>query len=817
MFIPKVPVWPLWLQNLNKSFDEITDPILDWAVTTAKIDWFDWSIITLTTTWNSQTLADPTDLVAKKEFTIINNDTSTDSILINNIVLQIGKTIIFNWDWSVWTARNVNAKETSFDSSWVWLTKNNVQEQLEELAFSVINTAVDVSPLIAYKSYYVDSSVGIRTLTLPNVTAENDWQIFSIFKTTNVNDVIITTVWGTQLIGGTVTQILNVTKSGVTLQANFTLGTYEFKQDSRAKTPTSSITFYALTEASWILTYNSMATNTSDARYSQTPTDFATPSITGTDQVLANFLNDAWDINWIVNETNVETTWSIRKISWSWNANFFIEYYHRTSWWVETFLGKTSLTPTVTNASYEEFSVSWIITTKNFLVTDRFLNRIVWSKIGWGSDPVYEIQLEGLTPMRTILPVPSWSISHDSLAGVAQAWPWILNWHISNLAQDIDWVKTFLQDLIIEWDLIVNWTTTTINTETLQVEDKNIEMGNVAIPTDITADWWGITLLGATNKTIIWDNANDNWSFNQSVNIETWLEYKINNVNVLNAITLWSSVVNSSLTSVWILWAGSISSWFWNINIWASILTAWNTIIQNLDITKNGWAWIDMQQTNTNGSWTIFRMRAKLTADTNFSVVDIFAVREADGSSALTFSTGTWWSAVEGMRLTSAWNVWIGTSDPTPTFKWLHIKGTQVAIRLESTVNTWDSQIEYVDNTGVIRFLHWFEDVSQEFKFAAWTSLLSWFWMAIKTTGEVTFTNDNPWIIAFQIEADTAQTLDILQVRKSWGSNLFIIKASWVININNAPTFADDTAAWVWLLVTWDIYKNASGNLNIKL
>lgn len=89
-------------------------------------------------------------------------------------------------------------------------------------------------------------------------------------------------------------------------------------------------------------------------------------------------------------------------------------------------------------------------------------------------------------------------------------------------------------DLVVK-DLTVQGTTTTINSTTLTVDDKNIELGSVAVPSDTTADGGGITLKGATDKTILWDNANDNWSFNQAVNVESGLTYKINNTVVLSA------------------------------------------------------------------------------------------------------------------------------------------------------------------------------------------------------------------------------------------------------------------------------------------
>jgi hypothetical protein len=79
---------------------------------------------------------------------------------------------------------------------------------------------------------------------------------------------------------------------------------------------------------------------------------------------------------------------------------------------------------------------------------------------------------------------------------------------------------TGLNDVTIAGDLTVNGTTTTINSTTLQVDDKNIELGTVSTPSDTTADGGGITLKGgASDKTITWVNSTDSWDFNQSVKV----------------------------------------------------------------------------------------------------------------------------------------------------------------------------------------------------------------------------------------------------------------------------------------------------------
>ena len=124
---------------------------------------------------------------------------------------------------------------------------------------------------------------------------------------------------------------------------------------------------------------------------------------------------------------------------------------------------------------------------------------------------------------------------------------------------DVTNAATFDNNVTIQGDLTVNGTTTTIDTTTLVVEDKNIEMGAVTTPTDVTADGGGITLKGATDKTINWINSTDAWTFSEHVNIANGKEYRINGISVLTSTTLGANVTGSSLTSV-----GTITTGVWN-------------------------------------------------------------------------------------------------------------------------------------------------------------------------------------------------------------------------------------------------------------
>jgi hypothetical protein len=113
--------------------------------------------------------------------------------------------------------------------------------------------------------------------------------------------------------------------------------------------------------------------------------------------------------------------------------------------------------------------------------------------------------------------------------------------------------------LVLSGDLTVNGTTTTINSTEITIDDKNLTLGSVASPTDAGADGGGITLKGATDKTLNWVDATDAWTSSEHVNLASGKELKIDGTSVLSSSTLGSGVTGSSLTSV-----GTITSGTWN-------------------------------------------------------------------------------------------------------------------------------------------------------------------------------------------------------------------------------------------------------------
>jgi len=125
--------------------------------------------------------------------------------------------------------------------------------------------------------------------------------------------------------------------------------------------------------------------------------------------------------------------------------------------------------------------------------------------------------------------------------------------------------------LTVSGNFVVNGTTTTINSTTISVDDKNIVLGDTIspAPSDTTADDGGITLRGTTDKTLVWKqttaggNVGSAWNSNQDFNLTSASgAYWVNGSQVLSRTSLGSSVTSSSLTSV-----GTITSGTWNSGI----------------------------------------------------------------------------------------------------------------------------------------------------------------------------------------------------------------------------------------------------------
>ena len=114
--------------------------------------------------------------------------------------------------------------------------------------------------------------------------------------------------------------------------------------------------------------------------------------------------------------------------------------------------------------------------------------------------------------------------------------------------------------LVLSGDLTVNGTTTTINSTEITIDDKNLTLGSVATPTDAGADGGGITLKGATDKTINWVDATDAWTFSEHVNLASGKSYYLNGTLLKDAAeTLTNKTIDAASNTITVRIANDVS------------------------------------------------------------------------------------------------------------------------------------------------------------------------------------------------------------------------------------------------------------------
>ena len=100
--------------------------------------------------------------------------------------------------------------------------------------------------------------------------------------------------------------------------------------------------------------------------------------------------------------------------------------------------------------------------------------------------------------------------------------------------------------VVIKGDLQIDGTTTTVNSTTVTVDDKNIVLGSGAA-NDAAADGGGITLeSGEGDKTFNWVDSTDSWTSSENIDLATGKAYKISGTEVLRSDQLTVANVNSS-------------------------------------------------------------------------------------------------------------------------------------------------------------------------------------------------------------------------------------------------------------------------------
>jgi hypothetical protein len=92
--------------------------------------------------------------------------------------------------------------------------------------------------------------------------------------------------------------------------------------------------------------------------------------------------------------------------------------------------------------------------------------------------------------------------------------------------------------LVLSGGLTVNGTTTTLNSTTLDISDKNIVLGNVTTPSEATADGGGITLRSVSDRLFTYVASTTSWTSSENIDLVAGKVIKFAGTTVLSATVL---------------------------------------------------------------------------------------------------------------------------------------------------------------------------------------------------------------------------------------------------------------------------------------
>ena len=179
----------------------------------------------------------------------------------------------------------------------------------------------------------------------------------------------------------------------------------------------STLILYATNVPSGINGYFKLVTTIGNPDYNTVPVNIPTGDITTTNQFIAGLITIPNLINGNPGVFNITTVGNIRKAvgSGSGQATFFYRIYKRNSLGIESLVCTSDPTLPVNNGTYAEFQATGLFNDGIFEPTDTIVVKYYANRISGGSDPAYEFQFGGDTPVRTLVPIPTSAIPNISL------------------------------------------------------------------------------------------------------------------------------------------------------------------------------------------------------------------------------------------------------------------------------------------------------------------------------------------------------------------------------------------------------------------
>jgi hypothetical protein len=154
--------------------------------------------------------------------------------------------------------------------------------------------------------------------------------------------------------------------------------------------------------------------------------------------------------------------------------------------------------------------------------------------------------------------------------------------------------QTEPSNVIIEGNLTINGTTTTVNSTELSVDDINITLADTESPSDVYANGGGLTIKGDTDKLFTWNSTKaaspyfmgtSGFNSSENINVASGSSYYIGGVELFTSATALASTITSApgLSSLGTLSNLQVN----NVNIQNNRVRVTNTN-GNLELSANG-------------------------------------------------------------------------------------------------------------------------------------------------------------------------------------------------------------------------------------
>jgi len=175
----------------------------------------------------------------------------------------------------------------------------------------------------------------------------------------------------------------------------------------------SNLIFYATTAVADVSGYFKLVDNVEDVDYDEPAVDVSTGAITTTAQLISSLVSAPGLLTGNPGVINITTVGNIKRISGTGAADFYFSAFHRDVAGVETLVGTSNNSETITNSVYEQFTTTLLWNNGDFIETDRIVLKFYANRIAGGGNPTYNFQFGGDTPVRTIIPVPFYILAGE--------------------------------------------------------------------------------------------------------------------------------------------------------------------------------------------------------------------------------------------------------------------------------------------------------------------------------------------------------------------------------------------------------------------